>query len=196
MVGSSMWTRALCQPFTDGRRVWSGAVNRRDTSHQPIYYIRIYALVRRFSLWKYVSTCYRFPWLDLSCSPCASSSYVRRNKPSSTSSNKLTDSGSIQVSDTLHKRLLKSVLFAPIRFHDTTNRGRLLNRFGKDFEGIDSSLADNFGRRYVSRLGINRSSCSLKRIQWRFPRHDDYHGRVCGRMAFLIGIYYSLRLLL
>jgi hypothetical protein len=44
--------------------------------------------------------------------------------------------------------LLKAILFAPIRFHDTANRGRLLNRFGKDFEGIDSSLPDNFGRRY------------------------------------------------
>lgn len=43
--------------------------------------------------------------------------------------------------------LLKAILFAPIRFHDTTNRGRLLNRFGKDLEGIDSSLSDNFGRR-------------------------------------------------
>jgi hypothetical protein len=42
--------------------------------------------------------------------------------------------------------LLQSVLFAPIRFHDTINRGRLLNRFGKDFEGIDSSLIDSLGR--------------------------------------------------
>lgn len=31
--------------------------------------------------------------------------------------------------------LLESVLFAEIRFHDTISRGRLLNRFGKDFEG-------------------------------------------------------------
>lgn len=37
-------------------------------------------------------------------------------------------------------------MFAPIRFHDTINRGRLLNRFGKDFEGIDSSLIDSLGR--------------------------------------------------
>ncbi|KAJ7666515.1 P-loop containing nucleoside triphosphate hydrolase protein [Mycena rosella] len=29
-----------------------------------------------------------------------------------------------------------AVLFADIRFHDTSSRGRLLNRFGKDFEGI------------------------------------------------------------
>jgi hypothetical protein len=31
--------------------------------------------------------------------------------------------------------LLEAVLFAEIRFHDTISRGRLLNRFGKDFEG-------------------------------------------------------------
>ena len=63
--------------------------------------------------------------------------------------------------------LLKTVLFANIRFHDTVSRGRLLNRFGKDFEGkaavlvnaeqwmlmlhsgIDSSLSDNFGRSLI-----------------------------------------------
>lgn len=62
--------------------------------------------------------------------------------------------------------LLEGVLFANIRFHDTVSRGRLLNRFGKDFEGkihlvsmilspeayvvpspgVDSNLPDNFGR--------------------------------------------------
>ncbi|KAL1738850.1 ABC transporter type 1, transmembrane domain-containing protein, partial [Schizophyllum fasciatum] len=54
--------------------------------------------------------------------------------------------GSIHASRVLYKRLLESVLFANIRFHDTVSRGRVLNRFGKDFEGIDSSLSDNFGR--------------------------------------------------
>ncbi|EDR07940.1 multidrug resistance-associated ABC transporter [Laccaria bicolor S238N-H82] len=54
--------------------------------------------------------------------------------------------GSIRASTVLYKRLLEAVLFANIRFHDTVSRGRLLNRFGKDFEGIDSNLSDNFGR--------------------------------------------------
>lgn len=35
-----------------------------------------------------------------------------------------------------HTGLLENVLFAHIRFHDTVSRGRLLNRFGKDFEGM------------------------------------------------------------
>ncbi|KAL1948837.1 hypothetical protein VTO73DRAFT_10643 [Trametes versicolor] len=56
------------------------------------------------------------------------------------------DHGGIQASVALYQRLLEGVLFANIRFHDTASRGRLLNRFGKDFEGIDSSLPDNFGR--------------------------------------------------
>lgn len=43
--------------------------------------------------------------------------------------------GSIRASTVLYQRLLEAVLFADIRFHDTVSRGRLLNRFGKDFEG-------------------------------------------------------------
>jgi ABC transporter transmembrane region len=43
--------------------------------------------------------------------------------------------GSIRASTVLYQRLLEAVLFAEIRFHDTISRGRLLNRFGKDFEG-------------------------------------------------------------
>lgn len=51
-------------------------------------------------------------------------------------------SGSIHASTVLYQRLLESVLFAKIRFHDTVNRGRLLNRFGKDFEGVLEHLLD------------------------------------------------------
>jgi hypothetical protein len=44
---------------------------------------------------------------------------------------------SVYAARVLYERLLESVLFADIRFHDTVSRGRLLNlnRFGKDFEG-------------------------------------------------------------
>ncbi|VDB88774.1 unnamed protein product [Peniophora sp. CBMAI 1063] len=60
--------------------------------------------------------------------------------------------GSIRASRTLYARLLDIVLFATTRFHDTVSRGRLLNRFGKDFEGIDSSLANNFALVIVTAL--------------------------------------------
>jgi ABC-type multidrug transport system fused ATPase/permease subunit len=43
--------------------------------------------------------------------------------------------GSIRASTVLYERMLEAILFANIRFHDTVSRGRLLNRFGKDFEG-------------------------------------------------------------
>ena len=52
--------------------------------------------------------------------------------------------GSIRASRVLYERLLESVLFADIRFHDTVSRGRLLNRFGKDFEGW-FLVSDRFG---------------------------------------------------
>ena len=51
--------------------------------------------------------------------------------------------GSLKASKTLHNAMLEAVLFAKLRFHDTTSRGRLLNRFGKDVEGLDSKMADN-----------------------------------------------------
>lgn len=50
--------------------------------------------------------------------------------------------GSVRASGVLHQKLLDAVLFAPIRFHDTVSRGRLLNRFGKDFEGEGSAFRD------------------------------------------------------
>lgn len=40
----------------------------------------------------------------------------------------------------VYSELLEGVLFANIRFHDTVSRGRLLNRFGKDFEGTHSLI--------------------------------------------------------
>ncbi|TCD67258.1 hypothetical protein EIP91_000335 [Steccherinum ochraceum] len=53
--------------------------------------------------------------------------------------------GGMNASRVLYQRLLESILFADIRFHDTVSRGRLLNRFGKDFQGVDSNLPDSFG---------------------------------------------------
>ncbi|KAL0565394.1 hypothetical protein V5O48_016631 [Marasmius crinis-equi] len=97
-------------------RIWSGAVGDGTQARGPLFYVGIYAAVTIIGL---IITTYR--WFVL---------YT----------------GAIQASHVLYKRLLETVLFANIRFHDTVSRGRLLNRFGKDFEGIDSNLSDNFGR--------------------------------------------------
>ncbi|KAI0070122.1 multidrug resistance-associated ABC transporter [Panus rudis PR-1116 ss-1] len=49
--------------------------------------------------------------------------------------------GALRASRVLFKKLLLSVVRATMRWHDTTPQGRMLNRFSKDIETIDSSLA-------------------------------------------------------
>lgn len=82
--------------------------------------------------------------------------------------------GSLRASDRLHRLLLRSILRAPLRFFDTQALGRLLNRFGKDIEGVgtsffrhasffisltnlpssDSQLPDTWGRTLMYGLGV------------------------------------------
>ncbi|CAI2174221.1 16345_t:CDS:10 [Funneliformis geosporum] len=53
--------------------------------------------------------------------------------------------GSLRASKKLYFQLLATVIKAPLRFFDTTPIGRILNRFSKDFEVIDSTLAVDLG---------------------------------------------------
>ncbi|ORZ41439.1 hypothetical protein BCR44DRAFT_1457024 [Catenaria anguillulae PL171] len=53
--------------------------------------------------------------------------------------------GSMTASRTLHARLLKSVLDAPVAFYDSTPAGRIINRFSQDMGSVDTSLMNNFG---------------------------------------------------
>lgn len=99
---------------------WAGAQSRDEAPKSPMWYITIYAAITGVSV--ILAT---LRWFILY-------------------------RGSIHASTTLYKRLLECVLFAKIRFHDTVSRGRLLNRFGKDFEGIDSSLPDHLGRSIIN----------------------------------------------
>ncbi|KAF9225872.1 multidrug resistance-associated ABC transporter [Gyrodon lividus] len=110
-------------------KTWSGADHAEAERNGPVYYITIYAAVTIFGLFLNV---FRFFILY---------------------------TGSINASTVLYKRLLETVLFANIRFHDTISRGRLLNRFGKDFEGIDSSMSDNFGRSII--YGLATASIAI-----------------------------------
>ncbi|KAI0720942.1 ATP-binding cassette transporter [Cerioporus squamosus] len=103
-------------------RIWSGSYLDESQRHSPAFYIGVYAAISVFGL---IITTAR--WLVF---------YY----------------GGINASFKLHHRLLESVLFANIRFHDTSSRGRLLNRFGKDIEGIDSSLPDDLARSIICGL--------------------------------------------
>ncbi|TDL18516.1 hypothetical protein BD410DRAFT_880297 [Rickenella mellea] len=56
--------------------------------------------------------------------------------------------GSYRASRRLFRQLLSTVVHATMRWHDVTPTGRMLNRFGKDMETIDSSLSDSLGTVY------------------------------------------------
>ena len=98
---------------------WAGAPLRDEVPKSPMWYISIYAAITGVNV-----VIMTLKWFVLY-------------------------EGSIRASSILYKRLLECVLFAKIRFHDTVSRGRLLNRFGKDFETIDSNLSDHFGRSLI-----------------------------------------------
>ncbi|KAI8343122.1 P-loop containing nucleoside triphosphate hydrolase protein [Chlamydoabsidia padenii] len=51
--------------------------------------------------------------------------------------------GVLRASKTLYQELLRRVLRAPLRFFDTTPMGRILNRFAKDVETIDSTIPND-----------------------------------------------------
>ncbi|KAH9475078.1 ABC transporter 7 [Psilocybe cubensis] len=87
-----------------------------DQGHDPIYYITVYAAIATTGI-----VMGGLRWFAL---------YY----------------GSLKASRILYSQLLEAVLFAKIRFHDTVSRGRLLNRFGRDFEVVDSHLSNDLGQ--------------------------------------------------
>ncbi|GBE87310.1 ATP-dependent bile acid permease [Sparassis crispa] len=51
--------------------------------------------------------------------------------------------GALRASRVLFGQMLRTVVRAPMRWHDVTPQGRMLNRFSKDIETVDSSLASS-----------------------------------------------------
>ncbi|KAG2344835.1 hypothetical protein BDR05DRAFT_1016249 [Suillus weaverae] len=51
--------------------------------------------------------------------------------------------GALKASRSIFRKLLTGVVRATMRWHDVTPAGRMLNRFGKDIETIDSNLASS-----------------------------------------------------
>ncbi|KAG0291146.1 hypothetical protein BGZ98_003124, partial [Dissophora globulifera] len=62
--------------------------------------------------------------------------------------------GSLRASRSLYEQLLVSIIRAPIRFFDTTPVGRIINRFSRDFEVIDSQLISKMVTMMLDLLGI------------------------------------------
>ncbi len=95
---------------------WSDSYSKPKPDHSPTYYVLLYALI---TIVGSLLVTIRYGVL-----------YI----------------GSIKASRQIHNRMLERILRATVRFHDTAVRGRVLNRFGKDMENMDSSIADSFGR--------------------------------------------------
>ncbi|KAG0260123.1 hypothetical protein DFQ27_003732 [Actinomortierella ambigua] len=62
--------------------------------------------------------------------------------------------GSLRASRSLYEELLAAVIRAPIRFFDTTPVGRIVNRFSKDFEVIDSQMIQKMASMLINMLAI------------------------------------------
>lgn len=52
--------------------------------------------------------------------------------------------GTVRAGRILHTGILKNVVASPMCFFDTTPVGRILNRFGKDIDVLDTIIAQNF----------------------------------------------------
>lgn len=84
--------------------------------------------------------------------------------------------------------MLERVLRATLRFHDTSIRGRTLNRFGKDMEGLDSSTADSFGRSVFYLLNVIVTLGSITWVGgWRFMMAAVLLGALYYRASSLYG---------
>ena len=51
--------------------------------------------------------------------------------------------GNVRAGRLLHSKFLRNMIVSPMSFFDTTPTGRILNRFGKDIDIVDSVLAQN-----------------------------------------------------
>ena len=52
--------------------------------------------------------------------------------------------GNIRAGRLLHSRILRNIVASPMSFFDTTPLGRILNRFSKDLDVLDTLIAVNF----------------------------------------------------
>lgn len=70
----------------------------------------------------------------------------------------------LQAAKLTHRNLLQGVLRAPQGFFESTPTGRLLNRFSKDVDAIDSQIPDNIDiwmRTFWYTLNVLLICCAL-----------------------------------
>ena len=60
----------------------------------------------------------------------------------------------LQGSKTLHNNMLQNILKSPLSFFDTTPQGRILNRFGKDVDVLDTTMPMIFRGWITCLLGV------------------------------------------
>ncbi len=136
----SALTAAAAPVFENGwLQRWSGSYSQEHPAHTPAYYVSMYAVI---TVAGSLLVTARFGVLYY---------------------------GSITASRKIHNAMLERILRATVRFHDTAVRGRVLNRFGKDMENMDSTVADNFGRVIYYFLNIVVTFSSIIYVGgWRF----------------------------
>lgn len=72
--------------------------------------------------------------------------------------------GALRANRTLYAELLQRVFRAPLRFFDTTPIGRILNRFSKDFETIDSEIPNNILNFVIQWIAIISSMITVTSV--------------------------------
>lgn len=68
--------------------------------------------------------------------------------------------GSIRASMRLHHNLLRKIMFASVRFFETTPSGRIMNRFSKDMKDIDIEVA-TFSADFLANLTSGCATLAL-----------------------------------
>lgn len=66
----------------------------------------------------------------------------------------ITAYSSIRASRYLHDKMLASIMRSPLSFFDTTPIGRIINRFSRDIETIDSILPETIQSWMITFLGV------------------------------------------
>ena len=62
--------------------------------------------------------------------------------------------GNVRAGRILHKSILRNIIASPMSFFDMTPVGRILNRFGKDLDVVDTLIAHNFSLWFLCTIQV------------------------------------------